>query len=262
MTAFEGGYHHSDTGLSPQAVLECKICWTVYDPARGCEFRQIDPGTPFTALPEDWTCPNCGAEKTQFLVQSDPGAPAMLAEAALRARVKKLEAEFTEIWHAKMRDVPMVNRALEIRGVGFRMHEGRPLGVLISPWFMNLVLLAGEGDDWSGLTPGRKEVIAFPSGTYEFTHNSREMIGGYKACSLFSMMSEFRTQADAVDVARAVMQALFDPENRAETDRAADIRAAREAELAAAEAAEAPIDPRPSRRAVISGGLAQGGEVG
>jgi hydrogenase-1 operon protein HyaE len=81
MNAFEGGYHHSDTGLSPQAVLECKICWTVYDPAKGCDFRQIDPGTPFTALPEDWTCPTCGAEKTQFLVQSDPGAPAMLEEA-------------------------------------------------------------------------------------------------------------------------------------------------------------------------------------
>jgi rubredoxin len=84
MNAFEGGYHHSDTGISPQAVLECKICWTVYDPAKGCDFRQIDPGTPFTALPEDWTCPTCGAEKTQFLVQTDPGAPAMLQEAMIR----------------------------------------------------------------------------------------------------------------------------------------------------------------------------------
>jgi rubredoxin len=75
MNAFEGGYHHSDTGLSPQAVLECKICWTVYDPAKGCDFRQIDPGTPFTELPEDWTCPTCGAEKTQFLVQPIPARP-------------------------------------------------------------------------------------------------------------------------------------------------------------------------------------------
>jgi hypothetical protein len=61
------------------------------------------------------------------------------------------------------------------------------------------------------------------------------MIGGYKACSLFSMMGDFKTQADAVEVAGAVMQALFDEENRAETDRSADIRAAREAEVAAAE---------------------------
>jgi [NiFe] hydrogenase assembly HybE family chaperone len=248
MNAFEGGYHHSDTGLSQQAVLECKICWTVYDPAKGCEFRQIDPGTPFTALPEDWTCPTCGAEKTQFLVQTDPGAPAMLEEAMIRSRTRALEAEFTEIWHSRMRDVPMVNRNLEVRAIGFRLHEGRLLGVLLSPWFMNLILLPAEGEDWDRLTPGAKEVIAFPSGRYEFTHNTRPMIGGYKACSLFSTMGDFKTQADAVEVAGAVMQALFNEENRAETDRAADIRAAREAEVAADN--PPPIDPEPSRRAV------------
>jgi hypothetical protein len=74
------------------------------------------------------------------------------------------------------------------------------------------------------------------------------MIGGYKACSLFSTMGDFKTQADAVAVAGAVMQALFNEENRAETDRAADIRAAREAEVAAAD--PPPLDPEPSRRAV------------
>lgn len=256
MNAFEGGYHHSDTGLSAQAVLECKICWTVYDPARGCDFRQIDPGTPFTALPEDWSCPTCGAEKTQFLVQSDPGAPQLLAEAALRQKTRALEAEFTEIWHAKMRDVPMVNRNLEVRAVGFRVHEARPLGVLISPWFMNLIQLPADDEDWSALTPGAKELITFPSGVYEFTHNTRDMIGGYKACSLFSMMSDFKTQADAVEVAGAVMSALFDVENRAETDRAEDIRATREAELAGPDDTVPALDPAPSRRAVISGGLA------
>ena len=89
------------------------------------------------------------------------------------------------------------------------MHEGRPLGVLISPWFMNLVQLPAEGEDWSALVPGAKEVIAFASGEYEFIHNVREMVGGYKACSLFSPMGEFRSQAQAVDVARAVMVALI-----------------------------------------------------
>jgi hypothetical protein len=38
------------------------------------------------------------------------------------------------------------------------------------------------------------------------------MVGGYKACSLFSPMSDFNSQVQAVDVARAVMAALFDPE--------------------------------------------------
>ena len=87
------------------------------------------------------------------------------------------------------------------------------------------------------------------------------MIGGYKACSLFSPMGDFTRQKDATDVARAVMEAVFDPAHQADTDRSADIRAARESELAPPEEDEAEgaaVDPAPTRRAVLTGGLAQG----
>jgi [NiFe] hydrogenase assembly HybE family chaperone len=131
------------------------------------------------------------------------------------------------------------------------------LGVLISPWFMNLIQLPAEDEEWSNLVPGAKELIAFPSGEYEFIHNTRDLIGGYKACSLFSPMGDFSTQMQAQEVARAVMVALFDEGNRAETDRAADIRAEREAALAQVEEDDVPIlTDVPTRRAVISGGLA------
>ncbi|ARC90579.1 [NiFe]-hydrogenase assembly chaperone HybE [Rhodovulum sp. MB263] len=239
--------------------MECKICWTVYDPALGDEFRQILPGTPFAALPGDWTCPTCDAPAAQFMVRDDPGAADRAAW--LAGRVAALEAEFREIWHGKMRDVPLVNGSLHVEAVGFALYRGRPLGVLVAPWFMNLFLLPAEGEDWSELTPGAKEVLDFPSGSYEFIHNVRPMVGGYKACSLFSPMTDFASQLQAVDVARAVTVELFKAENREETDRAADIRSTREAELAAAEPAcgdaaadEAPVAP--TRRAVISGGLA------
>jgi [NiFe] hydrogenase assembly HybE family chaperone len=178
---------------------------------------------------------------------------------AIEAATGRLVSDFREIWHSKMRDVPMVNKMLSVEAVGFRMHEGRPLGVLLSPWFMNLVILPGAEEDWSTLTPGAKEVIGFPSGEYEFIHMVRDMVGGYKACSLFSMMGDFHTQKQAVEVGQSVMQELFKPENRAETNRAADIRAAREAELAPPEADEAKgqTDPVPTRRKVITGGLSE-----
>jgi [NiFe] hydrogenase assembly HybE family chaperone len=255
MSGFEGSYLGANDRISPQAVMECKICWTPYDPAEGDDTRQIDPGTPFAALPEDWKCPNCDAPKEQFLVNEDPGSGALAEAAMIGARTQALVTDFTEVWHGKMRDVPIVNKLLHVQAVGFQLHEGRPLGVLISPWFMNLVLLPGEGEDWSALVPGAKEVIGFASGEYEFIHNVRETVGGYKACSLFSPMGEFRTQAQAVDVARAVMVALFQDEHRAGTDRAADIRAAREAEMAALETPEA-LPEAPTRRQVISAGLA------
>lgn len=189
------------------------------------------------------------------MVLEDPGADDLREAARISAVVDRLVADFTEVYNAKMRDVPIVNKALRVEAVGFRAHEGQILGVLVSPWFMNLVLLP-DGDDWSGLVPGEKEVISFPSGDYEFLHNTRELTGGYKACSLFSPMHDFTRQKDAVDVARMVMEALFMPEHRAETDRAADIRAAREEELAPPPEAEAApeLPAEPTRPAVITAG--------
>ena len=258
MSGFEGSFLGAADKISPQAIMECKICWTPYDPAEGDDFRQVAPGTAFTDLPDDWSCPNCDAPKEQFMVLEDPGAEALAEAAAIRVVTDRLVADFNEVWHSTMRGVPLVNKALSVEAVGFQRYEGLILGVLVSPWFMNLILLP-DGDDWSDLAPGTKEVIGFPSGNYEFIHNIREMTGGYKACSLFSPMGDFATQKAATDVARAVMAALFDPANRAETDRAADIRAQREAELTPE---EPPVDQAPTRRAVITGGLtAQEGRV-
>jgi len=45
---------------------ECTVCGYVYDPAAGDPDGGIPPGTPFTALPEKWVCPVCGADKTLF----------------------------------------------------------------------------------------------------------------------------------------------------------------------------------------------------
>ena len=149
MSGFEGSFLGANDKISAKAIMECKICWTPYDPEEGDDTRQVLPGTPFIALPEDWKCPNCDAPKEQFLVSEDPGSDAMRQAAVLNERTKALVADFTEIWHSKMRDVPMVNKLLHVQAIGWCMHEGRPLGVLISPWFMNLIQLPAEGEDWS-----------------------------------------------------------------------------------------------------------------
>jgi rubredoxin len=55
------------TNQASSARYECRICWTVYDPAQGDELWQVPAGTPFEALPAHWSCPHCAAEKTGFL---------------------------------------------------------------------------------------------------------------------------------------------------------------------------------------------------
>lgn len=44
----------------------CTVCDYIYDPAAGDPDSGIAPGTPFEALPEDWTCPLCGVGKADF----------------------------------------------------------------------------------------------------------------------------------------------------------------------------------------------------
>ena len=45
---------------------KCQVCGFVYDPVKGDPDSGIAPGTPFLELPDDWHCPVCGAEKSQF----------------------------------------------------------------------------------------------------------------------------------------------------------------------------------------------------
>ncbi len=44
----------------------CSVCGWVYDPKIGDPDGGIAPGTPFEKIPDNWTCPVCGAGKDQF----------------------------------------------------------------------------------------------------------------------------------------------------------------------------------------------------
>lgn len=44
----------------------CTVCNYVYDPEVGDPDADIDPGTPFENIPDDWVCPTCGATKEDF----------------------------------------------------------------------------------------------------------------------------------------------------------------------------------------------------
>jgi len=44
----------------------CTVCGYVYDPEVGDPKNGIPPGTAFEDLPDDWTCPRCGTDKTNF----------------------------------------------------------------------------------------------------------------------------------------------------------------------------------------------------
>lgn len=44
----------------------CMMCDYIYDAADGDEDGEIEAGTAFKDLPEDWFCPVCGAGMEEF----------------------------------------------------------------------------------------------------------------------------------------------------------------------------------------------------
>ncbi len=44
----------------------CDLCGFIYDEAAGIPDEGIAPGTKWADVPEDWVCPLCGADKSQF----------------------------------------------------------------------------------------------------------------------------------------------------------------------------------------------------
>ena len=54
----------------------CTVCGYVYDESTGIPDRGIAPGTKWEDIPEDWTCPLCGATKAEFKEQTASEKPA------------------------------------------------------------------------------------------------------------------------------------------------------------------------------------------
>jgi rubredoxin/flavin reductase (DIM6/NTAB) family NADH-FMN oxidoreductase RutF len=52
-----------------QDIYVCDVCGYEYDPAQGDPDNGIAAGTPFEMLPDDWTCPLCGVDKSNFSAQ-------------------------------------------------------------------------------------------------------------------------------------------------------------------------------------------------
>ncbi|GAA0425602.1 hypothetical protein GCM10009133_37710 [Cocleimonas flava] len=125
-----------------------------------------------------------------------------------------LEETFRKIQNTRMKGVPVINKHLNVKTVDFQEWNNYHLGILITPWFMNLMLFQKSGDaNTTSLKTGSVTQHTFPSGSYEFVSGFEEEIGHYQSCSLFSPMLEFENQEAAEIVASEALKAIMDEEN-------------------------------------------------
>ncbi len=161
-------------------------------------------------------------------------------------RAEELAALFREIEQTRMAGVPVLNRALRVEAIGFEPFDEPPsacataptsapppartepvevpapghsvaaptrpatpdaFGILLTPWFMNLVLLPLSRVD--AVPPAdTRHIHLIGSTRFEFIASHEPAIGAFDACSLFSPVFEFADQAAAVATARAVLMSL------------------------------------------------------
>ena len=142
----------------------------------------------------------------------------VLPQAVIDEKVALLESVFNHIYKERMHDIPIINNKIEVRAIGFQQWQNSYLCIMITPWFMNLMLLPGETENWDDMQETSANRHTFPSGNYEFLVGYEADIGKYQMCSLFSPMFEFADNAAAVETAEVAIKELMNLENIEEAD--------------------------------------------
>jgi [NiFe] hydrogenase assembly HybE family chaperone len=124
---------------------------------------------------------------------------------------QRLREAFERIHRERMAGLPILHPDLRVAVIGGRRWQHDWIGVLLTPWCMNLVLLPGPGAARRPGSAGSTQRLVLPAGTFELVASHEAGVGAFAACSLFSPMHGFADQAAAVATAEAVMQALFAP---------------------------------------------------
>lgn len=128
-----------------------------------------------------------------------------------------LEAHYRHVWQTRMHDLPFVNAALAVEAVGFQRLNGDWLGVVITPWFLNLLLVSGGGELWGDIPAGERRYLNLPCGTMQFIADDDPDIGPYQYCPLIAPVDQLPDMAMARVVAADAIKTVFGPPSVTET---------------------------------------------
>ncbi len=122
-----------------------------------------------------------------------------------------LERVFQRILETSMSDVPICNDQLKVEAIAYGNFETEWLGVLVTPWCMNFMLLpSDETEGWDEKRTGLKFNHIFPAGRFEFISGKDDELGVYRMCSLFSPMFQFGDHNSAMQTAALSLKTLMD----------------------------------------------------
>jgi [NiFe] hydrogenase assembly HybE family chaperone len=113
---------------------------------------------------------------------------------------------------AAMRALPVYNAKVAIEAIGFRpFGDDTLLGVVLTPWFMNVMTLPVEPAPIDMAEIGKTIFIELPAGKRAFVVGGDEVIGLYRAHSLHSPVLDFTLPGQACAEAQLKLAILMTP---------------------------------------------------
>lgn len=138
-----------------------------------------------------------------------------VADERARRIGEALRLVYARVHATAMHDAPICNCALAVACVGFRPIGDFALGVVMTPWFMNLALAPLDPAEppaaMRALAPGEARAVRLPSGEFDFLAGELRGFGPIWSCSIFSPMQDFPDQDTALATAEAVMNEVMRP---------------------------------------------------
>lgn len=126
-------------------------------------------------------------------------------------RVAAMVERFKAIGEANMKGLPIYNDRIEVEALGFQPFGEDLIGMLITPWFINALLLPGEPRPWEPNRIGNKRTVALPGGELAFTVGGDEEIGHYDSYSIRSPLQGVAGQEAARFLAEAALAKMLTP---------------------------------------------------
>lgn len=126
--------------------------------------------------------------------------PSALLEAHFRARP------------AAGAEAPAFNPALSVEAIGFVRYRGDWLGVLVTPWRLDLLLIAGGGDLWGEIPAGQRRYLDLYGATLPFVAVDEPHLGSYQYSSLVDQVGRIPDMAAAREIARDALHSYLPPQ--------------------------------------------------
>lgn len=86
--------------------------------------------------------------------------------------------------------LPFYHRDIQVKSIDFQLFEEQWIGVVLTPWMMNIVILPGPTQIWPQRQIGDKLGLQFPRGKVLFIVGEMDEIGQYLSCSVKSPLDQ------------------------------------------------------------------------